>query len=112
MGDYVLSQEKNLTKLKNEIKPKLSNITEKEINEFMSLSSDQYVAMPGNEKTLSVVTTGTPIITGTINDLIVDSQIKSLAIALSLITLTFMIIMKSFVFGILSIIPLAMQTLI
>jgi predicted RND superfamily exporter protein len=111
MGDYVLSQEKNLTKLKNEIKPKLSNITEKEINEFMSLSSDQYVAMPGNEKTLSVVTTGTPIITGTINDLIVDSQIKSLAIALSLITLTFMIIMKSFVFGILSIIPLAMTLL-
>lgn len=111
MGEYVLNQEKNLTQLKDEIKPKMSNITEKEFNEFISLSGDQYVAMPGNEKTLSIVTTGTPIITGTINDLIVDSQIKSLAIALSLITLTFMIIMKSFVFGILSIIPLAMTLL-
>jgi len=111
MKDIVIGQEQNFDEIKDKISGYFENISEKNLNEIVSLASDQYVAVPGNEKNMEIVTTGSPIITGAINDLIVNSQIRSLSIALSLITITFMIIMKSFIFGILAIIPLAMTLL-
>ncbi|MGM0641124.1 MAG: efflux RND transporter permease subunit [Thermotogota bacterium] len=111
MKGFALKEEKNFEDIKNNISIYFEDISENHLNDFVSLAFDQYVAVPGNDKNLEIFTTGSPIITGAINDLIVNSQIRSLSIALSLITITFMIIMKSFVFGILAIIPLAMTLL-
>lgn len=111
MNSFVLNDKKDKELIKKTINEYTTDISENNLNEFASLTDDEYVAIPGNSKNFQIITTGSPLITGSINKLIVNSQIKSLAIALSLITITFMIIMRSFIFGILSIIPLAMTLL-
>ncbi|UYP01393.1 MMPL family transporter [Oceanotoga sp. DSM 15011] len=82
------------------------NIEEKDLKELSFYVNDILVPISGDTNKLDINLTGNSIVTANLNKIMIDSQLLSLFIALILVTIAFMIIMKSFIFGLIAMIPL------